>query len=76
MLISGFEEEEGEEPIERTEKQSFLGFGILREPKTTTWDLEPKSRWVLAEMYGVVVCSKLKLREAISEILLEQEIFL
>lgn len=45
--------------------KSLLGFAIPWQPNTTTLDLELKSRWVLEEMYGVVVWSKLKLREAI-----------
>ena len=65
-MLSGFWEE-AEEPIARTEKQSFLGFAKDWEPKTKSLDFDPNLRWVLEETKALVA-GKLKECEAISEL--------
>lgn len=65
--LSGFWEEEAEDPIARTEKESLLGFPIGWEFNTENLDLEPKSNWVLEEMKADEV-GKLRLWEPITHL--------
>ena len=64
-MRSGFCEEEAEDPIERTDKGTLLGFLNAREANKRGLDLKPNSSWVFEEI-KVVGNPKLKPWEAIS----------
>jgi hypothetical protein len=49
-MRSGFCEEEAEDPIERTDKETLMGFLKARDANKRGLDLKPNSSWVFEEI--------------------------